>query len=265
MVPITNTPKRRAPRPGDAWARVRKLMSSAGLLLRSGSVAQRTCHVIEDKKLVYMVMYKAACSSIMASLYALAPEAHYLRIHHTVGRPENAVLGIGYGEYPEHYKFTFVRNPLERLVSCYENKYHADKKLLASGGMRRLYFDRYLLGYLRRDDGFRAFARKVAHIPDRLADRHFVSQSFLTHDWKGRPLLDFVGRFEDLPEAYEPIRARFDLAPLAHYNVTDKGNWMDYYDLDTARLLIRRYRRDIDRFGYRAEADRLIAYLEKRG
>ena len=264
MIVISQSARKQKARPARALARAKRLAHGAKLFLKSRSIVQRTYHVIDDKKLIYLTMYKAACSSIMASMYALPEKEHYLRIHHTVGREENAVLNIGREEYADYYKFTFVRNPLERLVSCYENKYHADKKLLAAGGMKQLYFDNYLFGYLRKDLGFAGFARKVAHIPDRLADRHFVGQSFLTHDGKGRATLDFVGRFEELPEAFEPIREKYDLPALKTYNVTDKGNWMDYYDLPTAHRMIKRYRRDINAFGYQKEADALIAYLESK-
>ncbi len=231
------------------------------LYIKSGSLSPRTYHVIDDKKLIYLTMYKAACSSIMASLYALPPKEHYLRIHHTVGKVENAVLDIGPHDYPGYYRFTYVRNPLERLVSCYENKYHSDKKLLADGGMRQMYFDSYLFGYLKKDRGFAEFAKRVSRIPDRLADRHFIRQTFLTHDRKGKCTLDFVGRFEELPGAFEPIREKFDLAALKTYNATDKGNWMDYYDLATANRVIKRYKRDIESYGYEKEADQLIRYL----
>ncbi|MEA5065260.1 MAG: sulfotransferase family 2 domain-containing protein, partial [Eubacteriales bacterium] len=185
-----------------------------------------------------------------------------------VARDERYLSDIDLGNYPDYFTFTFVRDPFRRLVSCYLNKYQTDKHLL---GMARHglyekdgYFDHYLLGFLARDRGFTRFARRVCLIPDALSDRHFVSQQFMLRDGD-RQLAQFVGKMEDLPEAYEPIRKRYDLPPLARHNKTDsEDGWMDMYDLDTARRVARRYRHDIEAFGYQASRDALMAYLEKK-
>ncbi len=75
-----------------------------------------------------------------------------------------------------NYKFTFVRNPFDRLYSCYMGKYHT-----AYGKGTDFYgeFDYYLLGYLKRDKGFENFVDKIFKIPDAWSDRHFKSQYFL--------------------------------------------------------------------------------------
>ena len=236
-------------------------LKKLGGILRTGALASRIYHVLDDKKIIYMAMYKAACSSILASLHSLPPQQHYLDIHRGVGRPENVVFDLRYGQYPDYFKFTFVRNPLERLTSLYHNKYHTDLKLLENGTLKHLYYEHYLFGVLRKDTGFAGFAKRVSRIPNCLADRHFVSQYFLTRDWRGRPLLDHIGRFEELPEAYEFIREKYELEPLAHYNQTNKGNWMDFYDEESAKRMIRHYRKDIDAFGYRDEANALLTYV----
>ena len=73
-------------------------LKKLGGILRTGALASRIYHVLDDKKIIYMAMYKAACSSILASLHSLPPQNHYLDIHRGVGRPENVVFDIRYGQ-----------------------------------------------------------------------------------------------------------------------------------------------------------------------
>ncbi len=236
-------------------------------LIDHGSYMDRLYFVAEEKKLIYVSNCKAASSSIKASMLSLGEQENYHLVNGIAKKSGHFLSNIAPDAFPGYYRFSYVRNPFERLVSCYENKYHSDKELLGWDGRREkgLYFDRYLLGVLAKDRGFARFAKRVCRIPDMLSDRHIVSQYYMLHQ-KGREVASFVGRFEDLPHAYEPIREKYGLAPLPHYNKTqaDKKSWMDRYDLDTAERVYRRYRRDIESYGYRADYERLIEYLKGR-
>jgi hypothetical protein len=148
----------------------------------------------------------------------------------------------------------FVRNPFDRLTSCYENKYHSDQSRVGKSIKMLIY------------KGFRDFARRVCMIPDGMADKHFMSQCVSVVDRNGKLLLDYVGKFENLEADYEPIRRKYGFQPLPHYNRTEiaKGNWMDYYDLETARRAYQRYKTDIETFGYQGAYGELVSYLRKK-
>lgn len=234
-----------------------------GRIKKFGLNAQRTFHINHDKKLIYLSNSKVACSSIKASMYCLDEQEDYRSVHRVANAQKSYELGVPYDKYTDHYKFTFVRNPFARLVSCYVNKLHEDREKLGKT-MERLYFARYLFGFLNVDKGFHNWARRVCAIPDKYADRHFVCQSYLIHDRDGHMLVDEVFKFENLARDYEPIREKYDLAPLPHYNKTKKGNWMDYYDLKTARMVYRKYRRDIEEFGYQDVYEQLIRYITEK-
>lgn len=239
-------------------------------LMKNGSVMDRVYLVNRDKKLIYVANAKVASSSIKSSVYGLGKIETYHDVNHELSRAGALETNIGIDAYPDCYRFSFVRNPYRRLLSCYLNKYHTDKEESPEGRVNSyfLYYDTYLLGYLRKDKGFAHFARRVCRIPDRLADRHIVGQRYMLTDPKsGRRVAEFIGRMEDLPEAYEPIRERFDVSPLPHYNSTQakkKSNWMDAYDLRTAQMVYRRYKDDIEAFGYQQESDELMAYLNEK-
>ncbi|MGI6240040.1 MAG: sulfotransferase family 2 domain-containing protein [Christensenellales bacterium] len=248
--------------------RMRRIIAFLTLLRRvhkRGSYYSRSIFCVPEKKLLYLSVSKAGNTSIKAALYALPETDDYRTIHADVRKIGENRRATEIVNYPDYDSFTFVRNPLERLVSCYENKFHSDK---ASVGrtIRTLIYDRYLLGFLAKDRGFRNFARRVCLIPDRNADRHFASQSMNALDADGKIIVDYVGKFENFADDFETLRRRFDLAPLPHYNKTKKSgrNWMDYYDLKTAKRVYQRYRTDIAVFGYQDAYDALIDYLKAK-
>jgi len=109
--------------------------------------------------------------------------------------------------------FAFVRDPFDRLASCYVNK------ILQAKTFPPLFT---ALG-LAPGMSFDAFTARVAEIPDAVADDHFRAQSaMLMADGKVVPT--FVGRFERIGEDWERLRAAVvahagaDLGALPHIN-----------------------------------------------
>lgn len=204
-----------------------------------------------DKKLVYLNNPKVACSSIKESILGKQPNIHCYADQYTVNEL--------YGEMATYYKFTFVRNPYKRLVSCFEDKciQHPDD----------VCWNYYFLSGFLRTRNFDRFIRKVYLIPDSMAEPHFSSQYGLVYDKKGACLVDFVGKIENINKEYDPICERFDLTPLEKANraasLTGK-NWMDYYTPFTAWLVYRKYKKDFGIFGYEEEYKNLKTYLKSK-
>lgn len=246
------------------YAKIYNLMRLIKRLVTAGAYMRWSYLVLEDKKVIYIVMRKVACTSIKASMLQMESKDDYDVVVQNIKQTGRLLGKLDPVKHKDFYKFTFVRNPFERLISCYENKFHTDYELRKGDG-RQLMFDAYLLGYLQKDRGFSAFASRVCRIPDRIADHHIASQAF-TIDGVGKGLEpDFVGHFEHLKEEYEPIRERFNFMPLPHHNKTPKAkNWMDYYDIETAKKVYKRYREDIERYGYGEVYEQLIEYLQTK-
>lgn len=215
--------------------------------------------ILSEKKLIYLEMPKVANCSIKASMlqkkfeddYSVQAESLKYTVHN---------LGKKYDDY---YKFTFVRNPLERVVSCYESKYHKDKQMFGKY-KKDLEFDGYLFGYIRKDKGFTNFLCRIALIPDAYKDHHFKPQYNIVYDKKGRKNVDYVGKYENLNQEYQQISEKYNLDQLGVYNRTDRKSYMEYYNLFTTYLAYYIYRKDIKYFGYEKEYRELLEYVRRK-
>ena len=232
---------------------------------KKGAYYSRSFFYDPNKKFLYISVSKVGNTSIKACIYSMPDMGDYRNVHKAVHEQECRAHVSELDKFKDYYKFTFVRNPFDRLVSCYENKLHGDKSSVGVT-IKELIYDRYMMGYLGKDRGFKDFARRVCRIPDKYADRHFVSQSFGMLDENGALIPDYVGKFENFAGDFEVVREKFDLPPLPHYNKASKKkkNWMDYYDMDTAQRVYERYKTDIELFGYQKAYDDLIAYISAK-
>ena len=139
--------------------------------------------------------------------------------------------------YRDYFKFAFVRNPWDWLVSRYH--WSRDKQQLFD------YSFAEMLGRLQRRVPLAADApwlEKEALLPqrDRLAIR-------------GRVAVDFVGRYENLQGDFDVVCARLGIEPrtLPHVFKTHHTRYVDYYDDTTQKIVAQLYAPDIAAFGYR--------------
>jgi hypothetical protein len=212
---------------------------------------------IDEKKLGYISIPKCASSSI--------------RNHLTQYQQQNAQITKGLDQsglkfcarislFPhqvnqlreDYYLFSFVRNPLTRLYSCYRDKVvNAEKKK-----------DRCSLSPYGIHFGmsFDAFVTRVVEIPDKYADQHFRSAcSFLMY--KGELVVDFVGKFERFNEDWEVIASQFGLpAPGKTKRVSGPSTGLKDIPISPSvlEMVIERYANDLDAFGYRDDLEALL-------
>ena len=153
-------------------------------------------------------------------------------------------------EYKEFWKFCFVRNPWDRLVSCFKEKVDRYSKddfsnwsLTSPGFSRRGFYPGM---------SFEEFGLRVCELPDALADRHFKSQYLFLTDWKERLLVDYVGHFENLEEDFSYVLRKMGLGKieLPHVSMSHRKRYQDYYSPKLIKIVGRRYRKDIGFFRY---------------
>lgn len=214
----------------------------------------------KKKKIIYLEVPKAANTSIKASILGYQDKGYSVLEIHTLAS-EHMLCKLN-AKQRKNFTFTFVRNPFERLVSCYEGKYKKEKKELEKG-MEHLWYDFYLFGYIREDRGFENFVRRIYRIPDKMKDFHFLPQYNIVYDKTGKRMVDYVEKVENINEKYPSLQEMYGLGELPHLNKSDKKSWMDYYTKDTARMAYHMYKKDINAFGYREEYKRLLKYIKE--
>jgi chondroitin 4-sulfotransferase 11 len=152
-------------------------------------------------------------------------------------------------DWRQSFKFSFVRNPWERLVSWWA-MIDANRSALSDGRPLNN-FHRFVL---ERTETFKDF---LENCDEEIADsdgRKWVYRNqldYLTNS-SGKMIVDFVGRFETISQDFaliaQKINGRF--VPLSHTNQSVHRHYTDYYTPALADKVASRYAADIKAFGY---------------
>lgn len=143
--------------------------------------------------------------------------------------------------FAAYFKFTFVRNTWDRLVSIYHfNKEHSDDPCTVSVHPKPGEpFDQYLYRM-----------HNLRGLEERFYKSFFRSQL----DWitiEDRVAVDFIGRFETLSNDFQTVCQRLQTYPqLQHVNSSRHGPCWRYYDCQTKDLVRDWYASEIDYFQF---------------
>jgi hypothetical protein len=139
--------------------------------------------------------------------------------------------------YRSYFKFSFVRNPWDRVVSAWVNKV-VDHN--------RWNFDEATLRELQE---FRNFVTYLETLDLSVCDQHLRRQSDLI-DLNN---LDFLGRFESFDRDFAEVCHRLglpDYEPAVHNQSPKRNDYRSYYDDALAERVSNLYRKDIQLFNY---------------
>jgi chondroitin 4-sulfotransferase 11 len=156
-------------------------------------------------------------------------------------------------KYRDYFKFAVVRNPYDRLVSCYENRIKKTPDFNACGTKDGVANELHRYGGFYANMGFREFALRIAEISDDQADNHFRSQSLLIHSRSGEKVVDYLGRFEDLDAVFKEVfvdRVQATGLDLPHLMKSKHRPYVSYYDRDLEEVVRGRYTDDLSKLGY---------------
>ena len=185
-------------------------------------------------------MYLAIPSTEKKFVWFLVPK--------TATRSQKAILGphldtdkelmVPYDEkYDDYFKWAFVRNPYDRLVSVWMDKTQGSP---CKG----------IEGFVDLEGiSFHEFVNNVVMSEDlETTDRHLRLQSSLMPVDK----MDFIGRFEKLPNDFDIVLFKSGLFPkkLGKLNHSPHYHYSRYYDNELIELVYLKYKKDFDTFGY---------------
>lgn len=213
---------------------------------------------INKEKIGYLLNYKVASSSIYNSLITKETGLHFEGdLHHHATQH----LKSDIENREDYFVFTFVRNPMERLVSCYQNKIIDDPK---KDNAIRFFTDVYFWGYLGKSTSFDDFIRRINKIPNHLLEGHIGMQSDIVFDQNGNSRANFIGKYENITEDFAIIQNKFQLPNLPKSNPSSRKDWRTYYTKESAKIVIEKYKQDIETFGYQKEVEDLLIFLENQ-
>ena len=202
---------------------------------------------VNDLKLIYIPIPKVANRSIKEVLAQKLGMSGKLSAHkykwHKISL--NKVL------LHSSFSFAFVRNPLDRLISCYVHKIEMNdikKNLWKYGDL------------VSQDMSFEDFANFVCQTPDSIADRHFKSQYQFLYQ-KEQLIVDYIGKFETIQKDWDQLAIKFNLGQLNHANKSLRVEIDKYYTKELAEKVAKHYKKDIELFGYKSEIELLISKL----
>jgi len=129
----------------------------------------------------------------------------------------------------ELFKFTFVRNPFDRLVSLWHWKGKNQKMTLSQ------------------------FLDRIEKYEDESVHRHPKSlQCHYTHDPQGRQIVDFIGRFENLQIDFDKVCDQIGRkrVTLPHVFKTNHDHYSKYFDDALKARVFKMFERDFEILEY---------------
>lgn len=204
--------------------------------------------ISDSHKFIFLRMRKVASTSMRAVLRPLCIPVPASKLAHLksrarlewdyrryVPRAHENILAVKkrmpVADFEDYFKFAFVRHPWERLVSEYE-----------------FILSRPEHGRHQRASGLKSFAEFIhMQIP-----RKDAYQLNMLCDRKGRLLMDFIGKLENLDQDWKTVCEKTGIPhqSLPRKNVTSRKPYQDYYDTDTIQLVEKHWAREIELFEY---------------
>ncbi len=142
---------------------------------------------------------------------------------------------LGSPTFGSYYKFAFVRNPFDWLVSLYSYLLQ-DEKHFMHGAVSSKSFSEFLKWLISQN-------------PD-----HQIN--FLMDLDRNRRLVDYIGRFETLEKDVNSIQRNLNLKisdHIEHKNVSPirkNRDYKDYYDSESRGRVLSHFRSDFEMLGY---------------
>lgn len=139
---------------------------------------------------------------------------------------------------PFVFKFAFVRNPYEKLISCYENRVNREE-----------YRGKEVFNGIIGGVCFYDFIRQIIELDDSEADMHIKTQSFYLLK-NGKIFVDYIGRVENINEDFNFILEKIGLERFELKKKNPSKRNGEYLTPELKNMIYERYEEDFINFGY---------------
>lgn len=191
--------------------------------------------ISHNYKFIYIFVPKSASCSIRDALSPVTNTKLSVRI------PYRSLIkyrkSYGVSKLGAYYKFSFVRNPWDRMVSRYFYEVRNEK------GMENW-------GYPSTIPDHSKCLKK--YIKD---NEHYKknNQLYWLVNRQGEMVLDFVGRLENIEVDFDSVCKHLNLPDeikMVHINKTKHRDYKEYYDEESKSMVSELCRQDIEYFDY---------------
>ena len=168
-----------------------------------------------------------------------------------LNRERDHFTAVNYREnmsnYNMYYKFTFTRNPWDKLVSEY--------RFFKSGS--EIYPEQQPRIFDTKNITFAEFIVKLQNTNfsdySHYDRSHYIPQVDYILDENHTKIIDFIGRFENLQEDFDIVCDKIGIPQqqLPHINKTKHKHYTEYYDDETREIVAEKYAKDIEYFNYK--------------
>lgn len=186
-------------------------------------------------KFVFVHIQKTAGTSISSALRGLS--------HTRNGYTTHSFLRE-FNYPPNYFKFGFVRNPWDRLVSWYNM--HKNLKMITP-------FPEYTM---RNTNSFSDFLKKTEVVIEHgIRKSIYFNQLEYLSDENGNILADFIGKFENVDEDVKTIGEKLGIEdlkiPILNKLRPDQDDYRKHYKDDEIEFVSNMYKKDIEYFNYK--------------
>jgi len=202
---------------------------------------------------IFIHIPKCAGSGMAQKLFALNESGDGLS--QEVDKHESAYAVANYLKYDlflQFFKFGFVRNPYDRMVSWfhyYQKLWkNPDEEPCSQDCIDRFLemdFDTWIKSLKRHEEGG---CRSETACPF-----HFIANQYQYLIWRdGRIFVDFVGKVENIDEDWSYVCEKVGLPQekLDVSNRSDREDYRTYYTEETKAIVTAQYEKDLEYFDY---------------
>jgi len=180
------------------------------------------------------VLFKPLCRRSKKDLFGFPNKYQTGGLQHLMS--SHIIEEVGEDIFNQYFKFSFVRNPWDKMVSQYHYTIAKRQDLQNHIG-------------ITKSSSFKKYINRV-----------FKAEMFVQWDQQYKFLyvnkkcvVDFLGRFESIQEDFNIVCDKIGIRQqkLPHIHKSDRKHYTEYYDDKTREIVAEKYSKDIEIFGYK--------------